>query len=190
MVTIRESIRGSRSGPSASAILAGPSRQKRGDVVNRSKGKAVLGRIPYGLYIVGSLDQGRIATIVANWVLQVSFHPQLVAVSVEEDSHMRSHIDSSGVFSVNILPAGEKDLAQVFLKPDEPAANRIHGREYRRALHGSPFLLDALACFECKVVRRVEAGDHILFIGEVVDAATHREGEALTLRETGWTYQK
>lgn len=163
---------------------------KRGGEVNRSNGKAVLGRMPYGLYILGSVNGDRIAAIVANWVLQVSFHPQLVAVSVEQDSHMRRHIETSGVFSVNILPAGGKDLAQVFLKSNEPIADRIQGRKFRRALHGSPFLLDALACVECKVVQRMEAGDHIIFVGEVVDAVTHREGEALTLRETGWSYQK
>jgi len=158
--------------------------------VNRSDGKAVLGRIPYGLYIVGSVNGDRVAAIVANWVVQVSFHPQLVAVSVEQDSQMRRHIDSSGVFSVNILPAGGKELAQVFLKSNEPVVNQIQGREFSRALHGSPFLREALACVECRVVQRVEAGDHILFVGEVVDAITHREGEALTLRETGWSYQK
>jgi flavin reductase (DIM6/NTAB) family NADH-FMN oxidoreductase RutF len=171
-------------------IPAGPTREEKGVEVNRSDSRTALGRIPYGLYIVGSVNGDRIATIVANWVLQVSFHPQLVAVSIEQESHMRRHIDASGVFSVNILPAGGKDIAQAFLKSTEPVASQIHGREFRRALHGSPFLLDALACIECRVVRRVDAGDHFLFVGEVVDAAAHHEGEALTLRETGWSYQK
>jgi len=158
--------------------------------VNDSDAKAALGQVPYGLYIIGSANGDRIAAIVANWVVQVSFHPQLVAVSIEQDSNMRKCIESSGFFSVNILPAGGKSIAQPFLKAKEPVANRIHGREFRTAMNGSPFLLDANACVECKVVQRLDAGDHVLFVGEVVDAVTHREGDALTLRETGWNYQK
>ncbi len=45
-----------------------------------------------------------------------------------------------------------------------------------------------LSWFECKVVDVNERGDHVLVVGEVVDAGVHREGTPLTLRETGLFY--
>jgi flavin reductase (DIM6/NTAB) family NADH-FMN oxidoreductase RutF len=38
------------------------------------------------------------------------------------------------------------------------------------------------------VVGAVEHGDHTVFVGEVVGAAIHREGEPLLLESTGWNY--
>ena len=38
--------------------------------------------MPYGLYIIGSKeDDGRVNGMMADWVMQVSFEPRLVAVS-------------------------------------------------------------------------------------------------------------
>ena len=76
----------------------------------------VMELIPYGLYVVGSLNGTVPATIVANWVTQVSFSPPWVAIAVEADSRMREYIGRSGLFSVNILPSGGRDLAKAFLK--------------------------------------------------------------------------
>jgi flavin reductase (DIM6/NTAB) family NADH-FMN oxidoreductase RutF len=37
----------------------------------------------------------------------------------------------------------------------------------------------------------LEVPDHVVFIGEVVDALLRREGtDVLTLRETGWRYNR
>jgi flavin reductase (DIM6/NTAB) family NADH-FMN oxidoreductase RutF len=38
------------------------------------------------------------------------------------------------------------------------------------------------------VVLEQPAGDHVLFLGEVVDAHYNRDGESLTMKETGFRY--
>jgi len=150
-----------------------------------------LQRIPYGLYVVGSLHDGVPATMIANWVSQVSFHPPCVAIAVEHDSKMRGYVESSGFFCVNILPAGSTETAKAFLKSPEATGGKIGGREFVSALHGTPFLKDAGAAFECRVTTTHVTGDHLLIIGEVMDAVVRSEGDAvLTLRETGWRYRK
>ena len=48
----------------------------------------VMHEMPYGLYIVGSKEDGRqVNGMMADWVMQVSFEPRLVAVSFEGNSH-------------------------------------------------------------------------------------------------------
>ncbi|HEY9752303.1 MAG TPA: flavin reductase family protein [Coleofasciculaceae cyanobacterium] len=41
---------------------------------------------------------------------------------------------------------------------------------------------------ECRVVGSVEQGDHTVFVGEVIAAGVHREGDPLLLETTGWQY--
>ena len=151
----------------------------------------VLQHIPYGLYVVGSLHGQVPATIVANWVTQVSFSPPWVALAVEAGSRMQEFIADSGVFSVNILPSGGRDMAKAFLKGPEAKGGTIGGKKFEPAKNGTPFLIDASASFECRVMHTVEVPDHLVFIGEVVDAVMRHEGtDVLTLRETGWRYNR
>ncbi len=149
-----------------------------------------LGKIPYGLVIIGSRHGNGIAAMVATWVTQVSFYPPLIVAAIESDSSMRMTIDESGVFSVNLLPSGGIPIAKKFLKSQSTDTASVAGHAVRRGEHGSPLLTEAVAAFECRVVNRVPTGDHILFIGEVVDVSEAGNGEVLTLRETGWKYQK
>jgi flavin reductase (DIM6/NTAB) family NADH-FMN oxidoreductase RutF len=150
-----------------------------------------LRRIPYGLYVVGSLREGVPATMIANWVTQVSFHPPCVAIAVESASKMRGYIEASNIFCVNILPAGATTTAKAFLKGPEAEKETIGGERFTRGKNGTPFLAGASASIECRVLSTIATGDHVLFVGEVVDAALHQEGEeVLTLRETGWKYSK
>jgi len=160
-------------------------------MLDSATAKKVLQRIPYGLYVVGSLHERIPATMVANWVTQVSFDPPWVAIAVEEDSKMRGYIERSGVFCVNILPAGGIKTAKAFLKSPEAQEGTIGGRAFEPGASGTPFLLDATASFECKVMNALPVPDHVLFIGEVIDAVLRKEGSgALTLRETGWRYSR
>jgi len=151
----------------------------------------VLELIPYGLYVVGSLHGPDAAAMVANWLTQVSFAPPCVAMAVEAGSRMRVYIADSGLFSVNILPSGARATARAFLKGPESAGETIGGRPFERGKNGTPFLTEAAASFECRVKQSLDVPDHTLFVGEVVDAVLRKEGEdVLTLRETGWRYQK
>lgn len=147
-----------------------------------------LQALSYGLYVVGTTNDGAVSTILANWVTQVSFDPALVAVAIEKDSSMKQQIERSGVFSINMLPAGGKDIARAFFKPSVSVGTVINGREFTLLKRGTPILSDARAALECSVVLATPMGDHVLFVGEVTDAVTRRDGDVLTLRETGWHY--
>jgi len=45
--------------------------------------------------------------------------------------------------------------------------NKFEGLEYFAAQKGSPVLKEAIAYFECKLVSTCEAGDHVLFLGDL-----------------------
>lgn len=158
--------------------------------MDKSTRNKVLSKIPYGLYIVGTKAKEGLAAIIANWVGQVSFDPPLVSISIEHDSDMKSYIEESKYFSVNMLTAGSTHLARAFLKKSRPVATNVNGQEITLAKNGSPFLKDAIASLECKVVNSVRVGDHVMFVGEVIDGRWHSDEQILTLKETGWKYNR
>lgn len=150
--------------------------------------RTALRGITYGLYIVGTKDESGVNGFAGNFLTQTSFEPPLVALAAKAGSRSQQQIAESGVFSVNVLETGQKDMVTAFFKALEPEDNKLAGYEFYTEETGCPIFKDALSYFECKVVDKVEKGDHFIYVGEVINAGVHREGDPLTMKETGFYY--
>lgn len=150
--------------------------------------KTALRMITYGLYVVGVRRGEEVNAFTANWLTQASFDPPLVVLCNKKGTTSEEMIEEAGVFSVNVLETGRKDLAAHFFKPVSRVGNKFGEVEFTLGQTGCPILADALGWFECEVAGRAEGGDHKIYVGRVVNAGVHREGAPLTLRETGWNY--
>ncbi len=151
--------------------------------------KTMLRKIPHGIYICGVKDGENLNGFTASWVMQGSFEPPLVINCVRKDSGSHEMLKKSGVFSLSILEDGQKDLAAKFFKPKSRVGNKFEDVEfYEGEQTGCPIIKDSLGYVECQVVGSVEKGDHTVYVGEVIGAGIHREGDALTLESTGWQY--
>jgi flavin reductase (DIM6/NTAB) family NADH-FMN oxidoreductase RutF len=151
--------------------------------------KKALRLFTYGLYVATTADgKGETGAMTANWIGQVSFEPRMLSISVENDAHFLGVIRSSGVFAVNVLESGQRELAAHFGKATARAGDKLEGHEHTPGTTGAPLLAEALAAVECRVVLENPVGDHVLFVGEVVDAHFNREGEPLTMRDAGFRY--
>jgi flavin reductase (DIM6/NTAB) family NADH-FMN oxidoreductase RutF len=150
--------------------------------------KALLRKIPHGLFICGVAEGEVVNGFTASWVTQGSFEPPLVVMAVRADSTSNGIIRRSGRFSLNVLRADQKDLAAVFFKPQEAVGGRFDAAPFHLGPLGLPILDDGLGGVECELVGRVDHGDHTVFVGEVKTATLLREGDALELAGTGWQY--
>ena len=161
----------------------------------------VMDEMPYGLYIIGSKADGEVNAMMADWVMQVSFAPRLVAVSFENDARTLANVRRSNVFTVNLLPQESMELAARFAQPyygdkvkgrsGEEAAkvhHKLEGIPYSESARGCPLLGDALAWLECEAEQFLPTGDHTLVIARVLDGRVLRDAEPLTSTYTGWTY--
>lgn len=164
----------------------------------------VMEQMAYGLYIVGSHDRaGEGNGMMADWVMQVSFVPRMVAVSFENDAHTLGNIRDTGSFTVNLLPQDDsgRALAARFGQPHD--GSKVAGRSNREKGHvyhkldgvayslsdlGSPVLDGAISWVECKAEEFLPLGDHTLVAGRVVGGQVLRDGEVLTSSYAGWTY--
>ena len=159
--------------------------------------------LPYGIYIVGSVEDGQANGMIADWVMQVSFEPRLVAVAFEHDSRSLRRIDANRAFTINLLSADQHglELARHFLQPTEGAKirgrsadaaarqhHKLDGVDHRLTASGCPVLEEGLAWLECEVEQLLPAGDHTLVIGRVIDGAVTGAGDPLTSTYTGWVY--
>lgn len=151
--------------------------------------KTVLRLFTYGLYGITAKHGAEVSAMAANWITQVSFEPPLVMLAVEADSRTRGVIEGSGAFAVNVLETGAREFAGNLGRTSAKHPEKLQGLNTRPGpVTGSPLLEEALAWVECKVISQTPAGDHILFIAEVVELGLNREGTPLTLKETGFKY--
>lgn len=121
-----------------------------------------LGSFPTGVTIVtyDTLDGPRGVTV--NSFVSVSLDPALVLVSIGAGARARTGLEGAP-FAVNILGAHQSDVAVHFAgRPSEGLRVPWHPDA------PVPRLRECAAWLECLPWRTVEAGDHALFIGEVV----------------------
>jgi flavin reductase (DIM6/NTAB) family NADH-FMN oxidoreductase RutF len=150
---------------------------------------AALIRLPYGILLVGSRDGDQLNLMTANWGTQCSFEPRLYTIFIEADSHTRKLIDGGQVFSISLLPADSEEVVSHYTKPAEVVGDKLGEHGYFEAPETkAPVYENAVAWFECRVIETREAGDHVQYIGEVVNGKTPSGDPAWTLQELGWDY--
>ena len=164
--------------------------------------KAMLA-LSYGVHVIGSrAADGTMNLMIADWVMQVSFEPRLLAVAIENDARTLRFIRETGSFTVNLLH--EKDghrIARKVVMPSEgskvrgrseeaPAAvtDKLAGLDYSLGFGDCAILNDSLGWIACSAVDFVPAGDHALVIGAVEEGDVLRSGEMLIERDLGWEY--
>jgi flavorubredoxin/flavin reductase (DIM6/NTAB) family NADH-FMN oxidoreductase RutF len=122
-----------------------------------------LGRIVGSMCIV-TTQQGELkSAMLASWVSQATFTPPGITVAVAKERAIESLLYQNTNFVLNILPEGKHiKMMKHFLKPFAPGEDRFLGVDSDTADNGCPILNEALAYLECKVVSRMECGDHWL----------------------------
>ena len=98
-------------------------------------------------------------------------------------------LKSTKNFTVNVLRAGQEKLARSFARQSMTGESKLDGIETRESSSGSEILTQALAYFDCELAAVHEAGDHLIVVGRVVDAAVLVDGEPL-LTSAGLRYSK
>jgi len=137
-----------------------------------------LQKIGYGVYIVTSTSGTKINGQIANTVFQVCSEPAIISIAINKKNLTHEYISKSGVFCVSIL-AQDTPLSFIgqFGFKSGRDINKFEGVNYRQGTTGSPIVLDnSIAFIEAKVINTVDVVTHTLFIGEVVDAGTLKDG--------------
>jgi flavin reductase (DIM6/NTAB) family NADH-FMN oxidoreductase RutF len=132
-----------------------------------------MGKFATGITVVTTEVNSEPHGMTANAFVSVSLNPKLVLVSIDKRAKILSKIQDSKKFAVSFLSADQETESMRFagqLKEDSPYQFERFGE--------LPVIKGALANMSCNLYNEVEAGDHILFIGEVTDLQVN-EGDPL-----------
>jgi len=144
--------------------------------------ETLVKQISHGVYVIGVGVGERQNAFTAAWVMQVSFDPLLLAISINPEHYSYQLMKESGVCTVNVLGQGQYAIAEHF---GRSAPDKMTGFQWQQTKTGAPVLSESLAYFDCQVGHYTDAGDHKIAICKVVAAATLNQGQALLYSQTG-----
>jgi flavin reductase ActVB len=111
-------------------------------------------------------------------LVSLSLEPPLVGVSVSRQAAMHELLRRADGFGLSLLAGDQEAVAQHFARGVPPLAH-WHGISTRPEGEGAPLLEDAIGWLECRTAAEHDAGDHTLFVGEVLGAERGRSAPPL-----------
>ncbi|MBM7646554.1 flavin reductase (DIM6/NTAB) family NADH-FMN oxidoreductase RutF [Scopulibacillus daqui] len=122
-----------------------------------------MGKFATGVTVITTVLGDEVHGMTANAFMSVSLNPKLITVSIDEKAHMLKKLVQSGKFAVSILSEDQIEMSMHFAGQKEKQDVEFDW------ISGVPVIKNALANIICDVYDTHKAGDHTLFIGEVMD---------------------
>jgi flavin reductase (DIM6/NTAB) family NADH-FMN oxidoreductase RutF len=152
-------------------------------VIDPADFRMALGQFATGVTVVTTRDAGgRPYGLTVSSFCSVSLEPPLVLVCIDHRSETHDGFEASGVFGVSVLAEGQEEWSRRFAGGG-PA--KFMGATLGNGHHGVALVPGALVHLECRVVSAHEAGDHTVYVGEVL-ALSVRPGRPLLYHARGY----
>jgi flavin reductase (DIM6/NTAB) family NADH-FMN oxidoreductase RutF len=138
--------------------------------------RAVMGHFTTGVTVVTANAPAGPVGMTATAVCSLSLDPLLLLVCIANDARTLPLVAETKRFGVNVLAAGQEDLARLFASK-LPEVEKFAGVQH--SVHdGIPVIDGALAWVGCTLQELIPGGDHTIGIGTVT-AAEAAKGEPL-----------
>ena len=100
----------------------------------------------------------------------ISLDPPLVMVSIGRERSIHPIIERTGRFGVNVLAEGSEAISDCFAGAPSPLPRSAFcNADFTLGNAGLPVLAQAIAYLSCDVDRVIEAGDHTMYLGRVIE---------------------
>jgi len=139
--------------------------------------KEALGSWASGVTVITSRAGDRIHGMTVSDFSGASLSPPLVTICASKDSNTTALIAEGGCFGVSVLTIDQQETSNRFASK-KLENERFVGVETLELETGAPLLSDALVNLDCRLVATHDAGDHVIYIGEIVKSVV-RDGEPL-----------
>lgn len=129
--------------------------------------KEALGNYPTGVTVVTTLTaEGEPTGLTVNSFASVSLDPLMILWSIDHRVSSLEDFTKGEKFAVHILADNQVELCKTFATSN---IDRFSTCEWSLSEHNLPIIEGAFSVLQCKVHQTVEAGDHTILIGEVLD---------------------
>lgn len=134
--------------------------------MNVEKYRSALGGFATGVTVVTTADNdGTPFGVTASSFNSVSLDPPLVLWSLAKTAQSIEAFYGSGHFAVHVLKADQASLSNHFAKS---GGDKFSSLRWKKGELGTPVFDEYASRFECRTVHKYEGGDHIIFVGQVV----------------------
>jgi flavin reductase (DIM6/NTAB) family NADH-FMN oxidoreductase RutF len=128
--------------------------------------RATMGNLVAGLNVVTTSAGGSPHGTTVSGVMSLSMSPPMVLVSLSARSRLLARLSEGARFGINIL-AWQQD--QIALRFSGSAADRFADISWF-VDHGAPRIVDSHGWVAADVAALLPGGDHVIVLGDVVDA--------------------
>jgi 3-hydroxy-9,10-secoandrosta-1,3,5(10)-triene-9,17-dione monooxygenase reductase component len=130
--------------------------------------RSVMGRFATGVAVITATGPAGPVGMTVNAVCSLSLDPLLLLVCFDRRARTLPVIERTRRFGVNVLAAGQEDIAQLFASK---VAEDEKFKEVPHTVHGGiPVIEGVLAWVGCRLERMEPGGDHTIGIGAVESA--------------------
>ena len=146
--------------------------------------RRVCSRFATGVAVLTVADaSGSPHGLTVNSFTSVSAAPPLVLVCVDNGCSLLPLFQGASHFGVSFLAEHQQDISARFAFVPE---RRFDGVDWTSGLNGAPLVNGTLGWLECRIQQRIPAGDHVILLGEVVNAGSLTDGEPLVYFGSGY----
>lgn len=124
--------------------------------------KEAMSCFPSGVTVIMTHDEeGQSIGMTASAFISVSLAPPLILESVAKTAQMHAHLMREDRYSVSILAASQSQVSNHFagMQNEEFTPEIVQ-------VDGLPSVSGSLARVACRIISRVDTGDHTLFIAQ------------------------
>lgn len=133
--------------------------------------RAVMRHWPTGVAILTSRHGAQAHGMTVSSFTSISLEPPLILACVERNVRTHALIERSGIMAISFLRDGQAWISDRFAGRETETLDRFEGLTTYTAVTGAPILADNLGYLDCVVTAAHVAGDHTIFVAEVVSAA-------------------
>jgi flavin reductase (DIM6/NTAB) family NADH-FMN oxidoreductase RutF len=144
--------------------------------------KAGMRALAGAVNIITSMNAGHRYGMTATAVCSATADPPTVLACINKLATTHGAVAKSQAFCVNVLRSEDWELSTSFSGAQSGEA-RFKSRDWTRLATGSPVLIDALVCFDCRVVKSLAHGTHTIFLGQVEQVLLGAKGKPLLYSE-------
>ena len=148
------------------------------EAVNVEQFRLAMRSLAGAVSIVSTAHSGHRYGLTATAVCSATVDPPTVLVCLNRVATTHGAVLKAGVFCVNVLRSEDWELSTAFAGAQAGEA-RFRAREWTHLATGAPVLTDALASFDCRVVKTLDHGTHTVFLGEVESILIGKKGKPL-----------
>lgn len=135
----------------------------------------------YDVHSVTTVAHGKRNANIVTWLMQTDMGGKVLAVALYKVDYTIELVRESGILNVNLLaidqPGLIRKLGQQSGRNKDKFKNLPHAFDER----GCPYLTEAVGYVQCRVSHSTDAGDHELFICDVIkQVVLNPEKEVMT----------